>query len=687
MNFRKKKIGIIMLLPMVGGIALLAILVGQHHAAAARTERLAEVVPFAGRLNPLIHQMQAERGRSVSYVSSNHSPSNRASLGKQRPLTDAALAALEGALEGGGIVDHAPELRPQVEALSGLGERLRRIRRAVETGAATPSEIIAFYSGEIEVMIDTIFTAIRSLPDLQSAMDMTSFAFLVQAMENGGLERALGAQIFNQAASGAVSPETLEAYKIRLARESNALTQFLSQAGPEIRARYEATVVGQEVDQVMEWRKILAEIGATGDPKGVAGVLWFDAASARLDLIYSVSDTLIDDVRAYLDREIAQGRRLAQIYLGVGAAVSLLTMFLVFSTLRSFDRNIADVLSALGALARGSIDIQPPRRRTDDEIGHIRRDVDRLAGYLARMAETADRIAAGDLTVRVEPVSEKDRLSHAFAKMSASLNETLSAARRVAADVSAGAGELEAAAGGIVRGSADQSGAAQTASSAVHQITANLSRTAENARETDRIAQSAAREAEAGAKSVAEASDAMRLIVERILIVQEIARQTDLLALNAAVEAARAGPHGRGFAVVASEVRQLAERSRDAAEEISNLSSSSLEISQDAAARIGRLAPDIARTAELVSEISIAAREQATGAEQINGAVGELSRLIETNDIAARHAAAVSAGLAGHADEQSRTIGFFRLGGEGVSEPVSDAPEAEAETVKETVAA
>ena len=120
------------------------------------------------------------------------------------------------------------------------------------------------------------------------------------------------------------------------------------------------------------------------------------------------------------------------------------------------------------------------------------------------------------------------------------------------------------------------------------------------------------------------AVQAMETIAQKITIVQEIARQTDLLALNAAVEAARAGEHGRGFAVVASEVRKLAERSQAAAVEIGNLSGDTVKAAQSAGEMLTRLVPDIRRTAELVTEISAACREQDIGASQINEAIQQL---------------------------------------------------------------
>uniref|UniRef100_UPI00259A8238 methyl-accepting chemotaxis protein n=1 Tax=uncultured Methylobacterium sp. TaxID=157278 RepID=UPI00259A8238 len=161
---------------------------------------------------------------------------------------------------------------------------------------------------------------------------------------------------------------------------------------------------------------------------------------------------------------------------------------------------------------------------------------------------------------------------------------------------------------------------------------------------------------------VGRAVEAMQTIAQKITIVQEIARQTDLLALNAAVEAARAGEHGRGFAVVASEVRKLAERSQTAAAEIGTLSADSVRVAREAGEMLGRLVPDIKRTAGLVEEITAACREQDVGSAQINQAIQQLDKVTQQNASASEQVSATSEELAAQAEQLQATIAYFRIG-------------------------
>jgi methyl-accepting chemotaxis protein len=204
-------------------------------------------------------------------------------------------------------------------------------------------------------------------------------------------------------------------------------------------------------------------------------------------------------------------------------------------------------------------------------------------------------------------------------------------------------------------------------------MAANVKQTAENAGQTERIAKQSADAADESSTAMTQTVQAMRTIASKISIIQEIARQTDLLALNAAVEAARAGEHGKGFAVVASEVRKLAERSQRAATEISAVSTETVEVANRAGDMLGRLVPDIKKTAELVGEISAACREQDVGASQINTAIQQLDEVIQQNAAASEQMSASSDELSAQASQVLDSLDVFGFGG-GLGRTSPDGP-------------
>ena len=286
-----------------------------------------------------------------------------------------------------------------------------------------------------------------------------------------------------------------------------------------------------------------------------------------------------------------------------------------------------------------------------------------ISRSLRNAGNVMGRVAEGDLTWKAEklPKDEIGDLLILVNTMVERLRSVVADALVASDNVSAGSQQLSSASEQIAQGATEQASSAEEASSSMEEMASNIKQNADNAAQTEKIARQSAKDAEISGQAVTQAVAAMQTIAEKIGIVQEIARQTDLLALNAAVEAARAGEHGRGFAVVASEVRKLAERSQAAATEISQMSVDTVSSAQQAGDMLNRLVPDIRKTAELVSEISAACREQDIGAAQINQAIQQLDKVTQQNAGASEEMSATSEELAAQAEELQASIAFFRV--------------------------
>jgi methyl-accepting chemotaxis protein len=276
-------------------------------------------------------------------------------------------------------------------------------------------------------------------------------------------------------------------------------------------------------------------------------------------------------------------------------------------------------------------------------------------------------VAEGDLT-RTIAITSRDEIGDLLGhvnNMIERLRGVVGDATVAAENVSAGSQELSSSSEQVSQGATEQAASAEQASASMEEMAANIKQNADNAAQTEKIARQSSKDAEASGVAVDRAVGAMRTIAEKIGIVQEIARQTDLLALNAAVEAARAGEHGKGFAVVASEVRKLAERSQSAAAEISAVSTDTVKAASEAGEMLTRLVPDIRRTAELISEISAACREQDIGASQINEAIQQLDKVTQQNAGASEQISTTSEELAAQAEELQTSIAYFRTDNSG----------------------
>jgi methyl-accepting chemotaxis protein len=292
----------------------------------------------------------------------------------------------------------------------------------------------------------------------------------------------------------------------------------------------------------------------------------------------------------------------------------------------------------------------------------VRSIMRQLGGEPDEVAEIARRVAAGDMTVKVQ-TRANDQVSLLFAmkNMVDRLSNIISEVRGNADALSSASEEVSATAQSMSQGASEQAASVEETSASVEQMTASISQNTENAKVTDGMATQAAQQAAEGGDAVSQTVEAMKQIAKKIGIIDDIAYQTNLLALNAAIEAARAGEHGKGFAVVAGEVRKLAERSQIAAQEIGELSGSSVQMAEKAGKLLDEMVPAIKKTSGLVQEIAAASEEQSSSVGQVNTAMVQLNQLTQQNASSSEELAATAEEMSSQAEQLQSMMSFFKI--------------------------
>ncbi|MBF0265630.1 MAG: methyl-accepting chemotaxis protein, partial [Gammaproteobacteria bacterium] len=274
----------------------------------------------------------------------------------------------------------------------------------------------------------------------------------------------------------------------------------------------------------------------------------------------------------------------------------------------------------------------------------------------------AQKIAQGNLNIKADVNNQNPGGVYGeMLAMSSQLREIVSNVINSASSMAQASSQVSNSVQDLSSGASEQAASVEETSSALEEMSANVNQNADNAKQTEKMAESVAVQAKDGGEAVNETVKAMKDIAEKISIIEDIAYQTNLLALNAAIEAARAGEHGKGFAVVAAEVRKLAGRSEEAAGEISNLAKNSVSVSEKAGKLLNEIVPSIQKTADLVQEITAASEEQASGINEINGAMTQLDTVTQNNAALSEELASTAEEMNSQALSLEEMMGFFQI--------------------------
>jgi methyl-accepting chemotaxis protein len=585
----------------------------------ARSEmgKLGPLADGVARISTFVHELQRERGTSAVFLGSKGAqmrtelPGQRKRSDDQRQPALAIMAVLKITATG-----EFKDAIDKAEAAVGALDARRKEIDALTPAVAASS---AYYTDTIAKLLMVTNEIAKVSGQGSVSMAIAAYVNFVQGKERAGQERALGA--------GGVAQGRFElaAYSRMLgltAAQDVYFNAFSAATTPELREFFARTVSGPAVENVAKMRDVIVKGGLEGEMSGLDSRAWFDAATARIDLLKTVEDRIgadLSKLTSALHSEASQALLMLCAIVLVAMSVSAA---IVFVMARSITHPIGALSQVMKALADGNSAIDVHGRNRRDEIGGM---AGAVQVFKDNMIE-AERLRAE--RAEAEKRAEADKRA-AMRKLA---DEFQAAVGGIVETVSSASTELEAAAGTLTKtaettqslsstvaaASEEASANVQSVASASEELAGSVSEIARQVLESSRIAGDAVKQAEKTDQRIGQLSTAAGRIGDVVKLITAIAEQTNLLALNATIEAARAGEAGKGFAVVASEVKALAAQTAKATDEIGGQIASMQTATNDSVAAIKEISGTIARISEIATTIASAVEEQGAATQEIS---------------------------------------------------------------------
>ena len=657
----RTKLSLLVALPLIPLLILAGISIHQKQAARSQAQDLRTLMSFATGIGSLAHDLQAERGMTVGFLSSRGARFAE-TLKNQQAQTDASISRLEAQLGDVLAAVTDKELRGSISAtrqavLGSLGE----LRTAAAGFQLSPEQALQRYSGLIQQLLDIPAYSVKLATDSELVGHTISYAFLLAAKESAGQTRAVLSDIF---VTGHFTDASFQRFARLYASTDFYLELFLKYADEQTRTVYRDAMGQSQVEKAQRLRMQAMEQARAPNLTQVDPVEWFEAATALVNAMKRVEDhlsgslmTMVQEIRASASVQLLS-------YLLIAGAVLLLTLVVALALVRVLSSSLSKVRAGLTEVAEtGDLRtrVEVPSR---DEVGQIAEAfntmVESLQSVLGQVA-----VATASLNAQSEQLAAMSRATRNAAdrqknethQSASAMNEMATTVQEVARNTSAAAAET--------RNATEEAGVGRQVVTEVMDAIDTLA--------------SEIRDAAEVITGLKQDSEAIGGILE---VIREVAEQTNLLALNAAIEAARAGEQGRGFAVVADEVRTLASRTNASAQEIQQMiervqgrtdqavavmdrsrqqAQLSVKKAADAGASLQRITGMIGQISDMNVQIASASEEQSAVAEEINRNILAIHRIAEENAAGTAQLEASSQELERLAHELQAGLAGFKL--------------------------
>ena len=586
-------------------------------------------------LSKVVQAMQIHRGLSAGMLGGDAVLATRRPAAGERvtEAMEAATARLAGAhipAEQQAAWQQARQTWQQLEAKVAQ-KQLQQAQSTAQHTALIASimrisdELLHFYGLQVETEVGPhalIQAALVSTPMLGEKLG------ILRAQGSGFLARH-ELPPFNK---GVVSSLHQRAQEL----QAQAFTDFARalQAEPAYRSSLEA-LTQQAQTQVRQALELATREVLEAPELTLAPQTYFDTFTRTIDGLYELNAQALTQLDATLQQRQARLQNMLWLQAVVMVVLLVLGVVMIAAFANSMRAPLLQAVELADAVAQG--DLAGPSLPTgSDEVGHVLQALQAMRSQLIQVVQRVRLSADGVATASVQIAQGNQDLSMRTENQASALQET---------------------------------------SAAMEEMTATVGQNADSAAQATQLAANASLIASHGGEVVTQVVQTMHGIhassgrmADIIGVIDSIAFQTNILALNAAVEAARAGEAGRGFAVVAGEVRQLAQRSAQAAREISGLINESLNSVQQGnalAERAGQTMEEVVqavrRVSDIMGEISAASREQSQSVGQVGDAVAQMDQTTQQNAALVEEMAAAANSLQSQAQELVQGVAVFRL--------------------------
>ncbi|MEP3196317.1 MAG: methyl-accepting chemotaxis protein [Lentilitoribacter sp.] len=708
-----KRVALGITIPMLGLIILGSIATWEAYRNYKSMVFLGYVSETINELAALTETLQVERGQTAIFIGSGASA-------PQQALLDARLASNAEKAKLHEVLEHVKQVEAtdMVDELASLEDEIAEFkgyRARIDAGEVTLATAMKQYSTTIAHIIKIGFHASKMANNAELALETVAMLDLAEAKEYAGQERGLVAGLI---ASGTVSTEALVKLEKSIGKQETLVDNFIHNQPLRYQDKFKKMLAAIDNTQVDAYRNALLKESQGEAHIELDAKTWFNVASARIAKFREMEIETGKLIEAGANK-VSSGYLREMI---VVASISIVVLFLAtvggFFIARSISAAMRGTTDEMAALANGDTNIANAQLGKPTELGKMadalqtfkenalqriameqeaeeereRADQSRLANEQAKekhnrevetvvqsLGNALQRLADGDLSrsISTEYADEFQQLKNDFGNSISKLSGALNEINESTTEISNDSNELRRAADDLAMRTEQQAAALEETSAALEEITATVKESADRASEARSKATQAKESTNKSGEVVKDAVEAMGRIesaseeISQIIgVIDDIAFQTNLLALNAGVEAARAGEAGKGFAVVAQEVRELAQRSANAAKEIKDLiTNSGVEVSngvslvQATGEALRNISVEVNEIEEHVQSIARASAEQSAGLTDINRAVSEMDQVTQSNAAMVEETNAVTHRLSAETETLSQLVSQFRTVG------------------------